>query len=396
MRFIVQQIVNIKYLKVWPFGMNSFGKNWRPTVFQKYWIPFFQKGLNSDVRVPYPSIIRCWIYNGHCTLTEEPLSYRTNYKTSFSFYIPLNYPKIGLLHEKPLSVQKSSSSSLPRSSEETYLPFPVRLRQFSYSAMACRQKTLDEPKLIEHSLYRLFSASVSQIFQFPTPMCPMMWSILSSGFLSALSPQQKQLYPWWQERASVEPLSSSSLGFAVNENQVLRKLVTKQLRPVLRASGFLFPYFESDPRCLQRFSRMFKDGDVSFVFFSGKSFLPDMMKTVTGRHTTKDAPPCSGIAFLTAFEAHILFHPFLVVSWLIKRKAVSARMQLATGNTIGFTVKTDARASKAVSGVPEMVSVGCLMVLKLWFNHELGEIEVLASHADGLHCSNCTLLLRPL
>lgn len=96
-----------------------------------------------------------------------------------------------------------------------------------------------------------------------------------------------------RQRKTLEQLT---LGFAVSGDWVLGQVDEEPERQVLSGSPSVSTYSKRDPRILQLFHRVFRDGDVSLRFWNEASLLQVVFKKYTGLSASTTSLPWSLIS----------------------------------------------------------------------------------------------------
>lgn len=131
------------------------------------------------------------------------------------------------------------------------------------------------------------------------------------------------------------------------------------------------------------FFHLFRDKDVFVCFLIVAALLQVVSKTVTARSASTKALLGYSNVVRTDLKTLPLFHLFSVASCLIKRKAIIAHVVSATGSMISFAVQTLTGAFTSYAKAAGLGSLAQMIDPHLYFDHELREIKVLRSCAEG-------------
>lgn len=126
-----------------------------------------------------------------------------------------------------------------------------------------------------------------------------------------------------------------------------------------------------------------RGSNVSVQFLNESSFLPAILKSVTGQLASTKVIPWSVIYVPIAFEALVLLHSLPGVKCLMRRRTVDAHMLPAPDNMLGYEVQMMASAFTAFARADVVASLAQLMSSHLWFDHDLKEFSVLRSRTAG-------------
>lgn len=150
---------------------------------------------------------------------------------------------------------------------------------------------MGKPKSIAHCLFHLWRALGTAEFSLSS----------RAGSLDA-----KAFLPWAHartvarpravvailaEKDQVEPSQQCTIGIAINEDWVLRELVTEQVQQSLHALLSLFNILWKRSAHLHLFSRLDRGEGVSARFLNRAFFLQTVLKTITRPDASKKGPP---------------------------------------------------------------------------------------------------------